>query len=139
MIYKNDISNIKNEIGEKIGQKIIVKGSLGRNKPFEEEAVIKETYPNIFVVKYEEHDTNVSYRYTDILTRDLEVSVFDGEGYCPLIPPLQKWRPIKNKVTKFLIFRNFFCPFKYTIYYQNFREGWLCYQKQKKKIYTLIN
>ena len=41
MIYKNDISNIKNEIGEKIGQKIIVKGSLGRNKPFEEEAIIK--------------------------------------------------------------------------------------------------
>ena len=64
MIYKNDISSIKNEIGEKIGQKIIVKGSLGRNKPFEEQAVIKETYPNIFVVKYEEHDTNVSYRYT---------------------------------------------------------------------------
>lgn len=83
MIYKNDISSLKEEIGEKIGQKIIVKGSLGRNKPFEEEAVIKETYPNIFVVKYEEHDTNVSYRYTDILTRDLEVSVFDGEGYCP--------------------------------------------------------
>ena len=90
MIYKNDISSLKEEIGEKIGQKIIVKGSLGRNKPFEEEAVIKETYPNIFVVKYEEHDTNVSYRYTDILTRDLEVSVFDGEGYCPLIPPIQK-------------------------------------------------
>ena len=42
------------------------------------------------IVKYEEKDTNVSYRYTDILTRDLEVSVFDGEGYCPLIPPLQK-------------------------------------------------
>lgn len=94
MIYKNDISSLKEELGEKIGQKIIVKGSLGRNKPFEEEAVIKETYPNIFVVKYEEHDTNVSYRYTDILTRDLEVSVFDGEGYCPLIPPIQKEKNI---------------------------------------------
>ena len=90
MIYKNDISNIKTEIGEKIGQKIIVRGSLGRNRPFEKEAVIKETYPNIFVVKYEEKETNVSYKYTDILTHDLEVSVFDGEGYCPLIPPLSK-------------------------------------------------
>ena len=89
MILKNDISTIKTEIGEKIGQKIIVKGPLGRNKPFEEEATIKETYPNIFVVNYEEQGTNVSYRYTDILTRDLEVSVYDGEGYCPLIPPLQ--------------------------------------------------
>lgn len=90
MINKNDISNLKNEIGEKIGQKIIVKGSLGRNKPFEEEVVIKETYPNVFVVNYEEGNRNVSYSYTDVLTRDLEVSVFDGEGYCPLIPPLQK-------------------------------------------------
>jgi len=90
MIYKKDISNIKDEIVEKIGQKIIVRGSLGRNKAFEKEAVIKETYPNIFVVKYEERETNVSYKYTDILTRDLEVSVFDGEGYCPLIPPLSK-------------------------------------------------
>ena len=90
MIIKNDISTIKDEIVEKIGQKIIVRGSLGRNKAFEEEAVIKETYPNIFVVKYEENNTNVSYRYTDILTRELEVSVFDGEGYCPLIPELQK-------------------------------------------------
>ncbi|MDO5555388.1 MAG: Veg family protein [Clostridia bacterium] len=90
MIYKNDISTLKKEIVEKVGQKIIVRGSLGRNKFFEEQAVIKETYPNIFVVKYEEQDTNVSYRYSDILTRELEVSVFDGEGYCPLIPPLQK-------------------------------------------------
>jgi len=90
MIYKNDISNIKEEIGEKIGQKIILKGTLGRNKPFEEEAIIKETYPNIFVVRYEENNTNVSYRYTDILTKDLEVSVFDGEGYCPLIPPVRQ-------------------------------------------------
>ena len=90
MIYKNDIDSLKTEINQKIGQKIIVKGSLGRNRPFEEEATIQETYPNIFVVKYEENDTNVSYRYTDVLTRDLEVSVFDGEGYCPLIPPVQK-------------------------------------------------
>jgi len=88
MICKNDISNVKTEIGEKIGQKIIIKGSLGRNKPFEEQAIIQGAYPNIFIVKYEEKDTNVSYRYTDILTRELEVSVFDGEGYCPLIPTL---------------------------------------------------
>jgi len=88
MIIKNDISTIKEEIGEKIGQKIIVRGSLGRNKAFEEQAVIKETYSNIFVVKYEENNTNVSYRYTDILTRDLEVSVFDGKEYYPIVPQL---------------------------------------------------
>ena len=51
MICKNDISNIKADIGEKIGQKIIVKGSLGRSKSFEKEATIEKTYPNIFIVK----------------------------------------------------------------------------------------
>ena len=69
---------------------LIVKGSLGRTKSFEKEATIEKTYPNIFVIKYEEDDRNVTYSYTDILTRTVEVEVFDGVGYSPLIPPYQK-------------------------------------------------
>ena len=69
MICKNDISNIKADIGEKIGQKIIVKGSLGRSKSFEKEATIEKTYPNIFIVKYEENNRTVSFNYTDVLTK----------------------------------------------------------------------
>ena len=90
MIYKNEILDLKTDITEKIGQKIIVKGSLGRTKSFEKEATIEKTYPNIFVIKYEEDDRNVTYSYTDILTRTVEVEVFDGVGYSPLIPPYQK-------------------------------------------------
>lgn len=87
MICPNDITNLKTDIAEKIGQKIIVKGSLGRSKSFEKEATIEKTYPNIFVIKYEEDEGNVTYSYTDILTRTVEVDVFDGSGYSPLIPP----------------------------------------------------
>ena len=90
MIYKNEILDLKTDITEKIGQKIIVKGSLGRTKSFEKEATIEKTYPNIFVIKYEEDDRNVAYSYTDILTRTVEVEVFDGVGYSPLIPTYQK-------------------------------------------------
>ena len=32
-------------------------------------------------------DTNVSYKYTDILTRELEVSIFDGQNFSPLMLP----------------------------------------------------
>ena len=88
MICKNDISNIKADIGEKIGQKIIVKGSLGRSKSFEKEATIEKTYPNIFIVKYEENNRTVSFNYTDVLTRTVELEVFDGENYNPLLPPV---------------------------------------------------
>jgi len=87
MILKNDIENLKTDIDEKIGQKIIVKGSLGRSKSFEKEATIEKTYPNLFVVKYDEDERNVTYSYTDVLTRTVEVDVFDGESYSPLIPP----------------------------------------------------
>ncbi len=87
MICRSDIANLKTDIIEKVGQKIIVKGSLGRSKAFEKEATIEKAYPNIFVVKYEENDRNVTYSYTDVLTRTVEVEVFDGDSYSPLIPP----------------------------------------------------
>ena len=87
MICRTDISNLKTDILEKVGQKIIVKGSLGRSKAFEKEATIEKAYPNIFVVKFEENKRNVTYSYTDILTRTVEVEVFDGDSYSPLIPP----------------------------------------------------
>lgn len=87
MICRNDIANLKTDILDKVGQKIIVKGSLGRCKAFEKEATIEKVYPNIFVVKYEENNRNVTYSYTDVLTKTVEVDVFDGNSYSPLIPP----------------------------------------------------
>ena len=85
MICRDDITNLKTDIDGKVGQKIIVKGSLGRSRTFEKEATIEKAYPNIFIVKYEENDRNVTYSYTDILTRTVEVQVFDGQEYLSLI------------------------------------------------------
>lgn len=96
MICRSDIANLKTDILEKVGQKIIVKGSLGRSKAFEKEATIEKAYPNIFVVKYEENDRNVTYSYTDVLTRTVEVQVFDGDSYSPLIPPAIETRRKKT-------------------------------------------
>ncbi len=87
MIYQNDILNLQSNIKEKIGQKIIVKGSLGRSRLFEEKATIEKAYPSFFLVKYDENERNVSYQYKDVLTRTVEVDVFDGTGYSPLVPP----------------------------------------------------
>ena len=87
MIYPNDISSLKTDIEEKVGQKIIVKRSLGRNRPSEKEATLEKVYPSIFVVKYDENQRNVRYSYTDILTRTVELQVFDRQTYSPIIPP----------------------------------------------------
>ena len=97
MIYQDDIATLQTNIKEKIGQKIIVKGSLGRSRLFEKAATIEKAYPNIFVVKYEENERNVSYQYKDVLTRTVEVEVFDGNGYSSLIPPLTDEKKSKKK------------------------------------------
>ena len=95
MILPNDITNLKTDITDKIGQKIIVKGALGRSKFFEKEATIEKTYPNLFVVKYDDEERNVTYSYKDVLTRTVEVEVYDGEGYSPLIPPATEAKKIR--------------------------------------------
>ncbi len=57
---------------------------------------MKKAYPNIFVVRYEENNSNVTYSYTDVLTRTVEVEdFFDGTSYSPLIPP-----PVESKKKK---------------------------------------
>lgn len=98
MICKTDIANLKTDILEKVGQKIIVRGSLGRSKAFEKEATLEKAYPNIFIVRYEENNSNVTYSYTDVLTRTVEVEVFDGNSYSPLIPPPVETKKHKHSV-----------------------------------------
>ena len=95
MILPNDITNLKTDITEKIGQKIIVKGTLGRSRFFEKEATIEKTYPEIFVVKYDDEERNVTYSYKDVLTRTVQVDVYDGEGYSPLIPPAVESKKVR--------------------------------------------
>lgn len=91
MICSTDITRLKSNIFDKIGQKIIVKGTLGRNKSFEKEATIDKAYPSIFKVKYNDGATiATTFSYTDILTRTVEVQVLNDDNiYCPLIPPPQ--------------------------------------------------
>ena len=96
MILPNEIASLKTDIDERVGQKIIVRGSLGRCKSFEKEATIEKTYSNLFVIKYDEEKRNVTYSYTDVLTRTVEVDVFDGTGYSPLVPPIIKNKPQRN-------------------------------------------
>ena len=95
MILPNDITNLKTDITDKIGQKIIVKGTLGRSRFFEKEATIEKTYPEIFIVKYDDEERNVTYSYKDILTRTVQVDVYDGEGYSPLIPPTVESKKVR--------------------------------------------
>lgn len=87
-IYRSEIADLRKNIGENIGQKIIIKESPGkRSKPQEKSAIIENVYNSYFRVKFEEANRVGSYNYTDLFTRSVEVSMYNGESYEPLVQP----------------------------------------------------
>jgi uncharacterized protein Veg len=78
MIEKGDLFQIKRDIETCIGQKVQLKANKGRKKTFIREGVLENTYPSIFVIKFEneyEATRRVSYSYTDVLTKAVELVV----------------------------------------------------------------
>ncbi|NLM73566.1 MAG: Veg protein [Clostridiaceae bacterium] len=75
---KNTISQIRKELENCVGKRIQLKANKGRKKIFIREGIVENVYPSIFTVKFE-NDFNssrkVSYSYTDILTRTVEIKV----------------------------------------------------------------
>ncbi len=87
-IYRSEIADLRKNIGENIGQKIIIKESPGkRSKPQEKSATIENVYQSYFRVRFDNADRVGSYNYTDLFTRSVEVSMYNGEAYEPLVQP----------------------------------------------------
>ena len=87
-IYRSEIADLRKNIGDNIGQKIIIKESPGkRSKPQEKSATIENVYNSYFRVKFDEVNRMGSYNYTDLFTRSVEVSMYNGETYEPLVQP----------------------------------------------------
>ena len=98
-IYKAEIANMRKNIGENVGQKILIKEPMGkRSKPEEREATIEKTYNDYFMVKFDSVNRVGSYNYTDLFMKTVEVSMFDGNDYVPLDIPDVADR--KNKLHK---------------------------------------
>ena len=81
MIEKSNISEVRKNIEGCVGQKVLLRGSLGRNKSFEKEGTLLNTYSNIFVVKMDDTQRNVTYSYTDVLTKSVELGIDVNGNY----------------------------------------------------------
>lgn len=82
MIERGELFQIKRDIEGCIGEKVQLRANKGRKKSFIREGVLENTYPSIFVVKFEnEYDNTrrVSYSYTDILTKAVELVVYKDD------------------------------------------------------------
>ena len=63
-IYRSEIADLRKNLEDNIGKKIIVKESPGkRSKPQEKVATIENTYPKYFRVKFEDVDWEKFWNY----------------------------------------------------------------------------
>lgn len=75
---RNTIQQIRKELESCIGRRIQLKANKGRKKIVIKEGIIENAYPSIFTVSFDNELSSprmVSYSYTDILTRTVEVKV----------------------------------------------------------------
>ncbi len=82
MAEKSDLFQIKKNIETCIGERVQLKANKGRKKAFIKEGIIENSYPSIFIIKFEnEYETTrrVSYSYTDILTKAVELVIYKDD------------------------------------------------------------
>ncbi|MDO5310444.1 MAG: Veg family protein [Clostridia bacterium] len=85
MYVQKDLVKIKSGIAGNVGHKVRLKSKQGRKQIIVREGVIENTYPSIFTVKLDVQndiptsERRVSYSYTDVLTKAVEVIVCEPE------------------------------------------------------------
>lgn len=79
MMKQTDVNRVRKAVVSHLGSKVKIRANKGRHKIDITEGVISETYPSIFLVKVqdelEETFQMMSFSYTDVLTRDVELTI----------------------------------------------------------------
>ena len=83
MIESKDLYVMRQFIERCIGERVRLFANKGRRKAIVREGVIENSYPNIFTIRIEnEYDSTrrLSFSYTDLLTKVVELVVCDDEA-----------------------------------------------------------
>ena len=81
MYIQDNVSRVRNDIARFVGSKVKLEANKGRSKAVITEGVLDNIYPSIFTIRLdneEEKQRTVSFSYTEILTRTIELTVFES-------------------------------------------------------------
>ena len=68
------LQEIKNKVSENIGNDVVIRYNLGRNKVEKYNVKIKETYKNVFIVENNDKRSEIkSFSYTDVMTKTIKI------------------------------------------------------------------
>lgn len=80
MVSKESLLKVRQDVESYVGQEILIKANIGRNKCICRKGVIDSTYANLFVFKENDTLSKLSYSYADLATNNLELSLPTGEA-----------------------------------------------------------
>ena len=68
------LQEIKDKVSNNIGNDVVIKCNLGRNKFEKYHAKIKKTYKNVFIVEVRDKRCEIkSFTYTDVMTKTIKI------------------------------------------------------------------
>ena len=74
-----NVGNVRRAVARHVGSKVVVRSNLGRHKYDVTEGIITGIYPCIFLVQVrneaEDSFQTVSYSYTDVITKDVQLTL----------------------------------------------------------------
>ena len=76
------IDTIHDTLAEHVGERLRVRANMGRSKIVENEGVLKQVHPSLFIMEVDRkrgRTARQSYQYVDVLTGMVELS-HDGES-----------------------------------------------------------
>lgn len=80
VIEKSNINEVRKNIEGCVGQKVLLRGSLGRNRTFEKEGILDSTFSNHFYVKIDGTLIKEDFSYVDVLSNKVELGIADNNG-----------------------------------------------------------
>lgn len=66
-------AQVKEQLHEYLGESVVIKYNLGRNKYEQYRVKIKELYNNIFLVQTDSDNKIKSFSYNDIITKTIKI------------------------------------------------------------------
>ncbi|KRL37685.1 Veg family protein [Liquorilactobacillus uvarum] len=70
------LATIKEKLDDYVGKNLTVVAQAGRKKTIRRHGILRETFPAVFVVDLNQDENafeRVSYSYTDVLTKNIEL------------------------------------------------------------------
>lgn len=68
----NLINEIRSKLNDYIGEEVVIKYNLGRNKYEKYSVIIKELYDNVFLVELNTNEKK-SFSYSDVITNTIKI------------------------------------------------------------------